>query len=290
MPEGDGAGTGTGTGTGTGAGAGAGDGAGAGAGGGDSSWFSTLEGLTPETKTWVTNKNFESAAIALESHRNFEKLQGVPQERLVALPERSDDKEGWGKVFSKMGRPENAEGYGIKATEQNPASESFLKWAGGTFHEIGLSKAQGENLVNKWNDFTTEHLKGESDKTAGLATEQQAKLKADWGSVHDTNLNLARQAATGLGVSGEEIDQLQKVMGFDGVMKLFHNIGTKTGEHKFVGNDGGGSGFGGMTPEQARAKIIDLQKDLEFGKLVTAGNAEAKEKWNNLHKWAYPDM
>jgi len=288
MSEAAGAGAGAGTGDAGGAG-GAGAG-GAGAGGADTPWFSTLEGLTPETKAWATNKNFESPAVALESHRNFEKLHGVPQERLVALPERSDDKDGWGKVFNKMGRPETAEGYGIKATEQNPASESFLKWAGGTFHELGLSKTQGENLVNKWNEYTTEHLKGETDKAAGVVTEQQATLKADWGSVHDTNLNLARQAALGLGVSGDQIDQLQKVMGFDGVMKLFHNIGSKTGEHKYISSDGGGSNFSGLTPEQARAKIIELQKDSEFGNALTKGNAEAKEKWDNLHKWAYPDV
>ena len=63
-------------------------------------------GLPEEMKGYVQNKGFKDPSAVVESYRNFEKLMGVPQDRMIKLPEKAEDKAAWDSIYNRLGRPE----------------------------------------------------------------------------------------------------------------------------------------------------------------------------------------
>lgn len=261
---------------------GAGGGASGGAAGGAGFDWNSIpdEGV----RSWVTTKGFKDPGALAQSAWNLEKLMGVPQERIVKLP--GDDKpESWQEIYNRLGRPETADGYKIPVPEGgNP---DFAKTAAAWFHEAGLNQRQAEVVATKWNAFAAQQAQAQQAEMAVKGKEQSDRLKVEWGSAHDANIAISSKAAKTFGFTPEVIDKMQEAVGFDGVMKLMHAIGSKIGEDGFVVGDGGGSG-GAKSPEGAKAEIQLLRKDGEFSKKLLAGDAEAKAKWTRLHQIAFP--
>lgn len=261
---------------------GAGGGGGAPAGGTPADWIS---GISDEgVRSWVTTKGFKDPAAVATSAWNLEKLIGVPQDRIVKLP--GDDKpEAWNEVYTRLGRPENADGYKIPVPEGgNP---EFAKTAAAWFHEAGLGQKQAEKLAGKWNEYMGQQAQAQQDALAAAGTEQAGKLKTEWGASHDANIAIAQKAAKAFGFNEQAIDALQQAMGYDGVMKMLHSIGSKIGEDNFVGGGGAPSG-GASSPDAAKAEIALLRKDGDFTQRLLRGDAEAKTKWSRLHQQAFP--
>lgn len=247
-------------------------------------------GFNDETKGYVQNKGFKTPGDVLDSYRNFEKLMGTPKERILKLPEKEDDP-AWGEIHERLGKPKDAKDYDIKVPE-GLGDEEFAKWARGTFHELNLTKKQADALTAKWNEHVGGMVKTKGESYAQQVDAQQANLKKEWGAAHDQNLNIAKNAAREFGMEPKVIDALQDAMGYDGVMKFMHQIGSKIGEHQFIPNGGGGSGagFGILSPAAAMNKIAVLKQDPGFVQRYTTGDAAARQELEQLHKWAYPDQ
>ncbi len=271
-------------GAGAGAGGDAGAGAGAAGGGAPADWTA---GIADEaTRSWVTAKGYKDPGALATSAHHLEKLVGAGLDRVVQLP-KDNTPEAWSAVYDKLGRPAKAEEYKIPVPEGDKGE--FAKTAATWFHEAGLNQAQAEKLAAKWNEHIGGISKISAEAEMAKGAEQAAVLSKEWGAALDQNKAIAKQAVNALGVTGEQIDALQKVMGYDGVMKFFHNIGTKVGEADFVGGGGNQTGSGVMTPTQAQAEIQQLRKDPDFVAQYTKGNVEARERMSRLHKMAFPD-
>lgn len=240
-------------------------------------------GFNDDLKGYVQNKGFKDPSTVVDSYRNLEKLLGA-KEKLVRLPDKDDDMEGWNGVYQKLGRPEKPEDYGFKMQD-----EAFGKWAQGTFHELGLSAKQAEKLVEKWNGFAEGTLKTKTESYQQKLNQEAESLKKEWGAAYDQQIAVAKRAAQGLGVSPEQIDGLEQVMGFAGVMKFMSSLGSKLGEGKFVGSDSGQTGFGTLTPEAAKNRIQTLRQDPGFVDRYIKGDAAAREEMDKLHRWANPE-
>jgi hypothetical protein len=246
------------------------------------------DSLDPDLKGYVENKGFKDTSAAINSYRNLEKLMGVPKERLLKLPEKADDKEGWGAVHDRLGRPDQATGYHIEVPKEG-GDEKFASWAQNTFHELGLSKAQGETLAQKWNEYATGTMQQTEEAYNTEVSNQEQALKSEWGMAFDQNINMARKAAVGFGLDGDTIDKLEVSMGYAGVMKLFHSIGSKLSEDAFVAGSGTQpQGFGALTPQAAMDRMATLRADPEFVRRYTQNDANAIEEMGKLHKMAYP--
>lgn len=276
-----GAGAGNGAG---GAGAGAGAGNGAGAGGGQP-WYSSFDS---DTQGYIQNKGWTGPKDILTSYQGLEKLRGVPEDRLLKLPEKEDDP-AWAGIYDRLGRPKEAKDYDFKMPEKY-GDPQMHEWSKKTFHELGLNKKQAAALNEKWNQFQSERIGGYEKTYQETLARQEVELKSKWGNAHDQNVGMAKSAVEALGIKPETIDKLEQAMGFSGVMELFHNIGSKTGEHKFVSGDGGGSGNNvQLTPDAAKNEIARLKQDQEFGKKYIGGDSEARTRMERLHKMAYPE-
>jgi hypothetical protein len=246
-------------------------------------------GLNDDLKGWATTKGFDKqdAGAVLDSYRNLEKLTGAPLESIVKLP-KADDAAGWNAVFDKLGRPAKADDYAV--TVPTGGDEKFAGWAKGVFHELGLTKGQGEKLAAKWNEHVGGLVKTQGETAAAAAQEAMAALDKEWGAAKEQNLKIVDTAAERLGMTNEHLAGLRQAMGGAAAAKFLHSLAVKLGEDKFVGGEGGGTGgFGVMTPAAAQAQIAEVRRDQEFIKKYTAGDFEAKKRMAHLHAMAYPD-
>jgi len=249
----------------------------AGAGATATSW---TEGFSEELKGYVQNKGFKDPAAVLDSYRNYEKLMGVPKERLVKLPEKEDDAAAWGEIYNRLGRPEKADDYKVEAFGGEKDGE-VIKWAKGAFHEMGLTRKQAEGFSQKLNEYVAKTMEAEKVQVEAQVKKAEEDLKREWGAAYNQNLNVAKMTAKKFGLTEEAADAIESVAGFGGVMKFLHGIGSATGEHGFAGGESGSSGI--LTPNAARAKIEELKNDPEFSARYLAGESKAVNEMTNLH-------
>lgn len=240
--------------------------------------------LPEELRGYVQNKGWKDPADLANSYVNLEKLRGVPAERLLTLPEKSDDPK-WGELWAKLGKPEKPEDYGIKAAEGgDPAfAAEAAKW----LHDLNIPKAAGAGLVEKFTVFAAAQQAAEEARLTAEATKQENDLKAAWGSAYDQNVEIARRAAAQFGLTEEVLAGIEKSAGYRATMELFNNIGTGLGEADAVGM--GGKAPGGnrlLTPEAARARIRSLMVDTDWANKYLNGNVEAREEMERLQKAA----
>lgn len=242
--------------------------------------------LNEELKGYVELKGFKDPVSVVDSYRNIEKLLGAPKERLVKLPEKDDDVAGWNEVHERLGRPKDAKEYKIDVP-QGYGDEKFSEWARGKFHELGLSKKQADKLAEGWNKYVSDKMTASQTEYTTKVEQETADLKRKWGAAYDQNIEVAKRGYAAFGLKPEQIDALEKVMGFAGVMEFAHNLGIKTGEGEFVRNNGGNSGFGTLTPSAAQARIDQLRGDATWVAKFASGDADAIAEMNKLSKWAF---
>lgn len=245
-------------------------------------------GLPDETKSYITSKGFKDVGAVVDSYRNFEKLQGVPAENILKLPKDASDTEGWNNVFNKLGRPSKPEEYNIPMPEKG-GDENFAKFARGIFHEAGLTKGQGEKVVGKWNEYVAGMIKQAHEGTTARVALEEKALKTEWGQAWEQNVKIGENASIKFGLSPQQLTAIEQAVGFSATMKLFHNIGTKLGEDKFVTGGGGKVFTGTRTPSQAQARIAELRQDADYTKRYLAGGAMETTEMSSLHAEAYPE-
>src|SRR5690606_30055722 len=158
------------------------------------------------------------------------------QENILKLPAKEDDAEGWSKVWERLGRPADPKDYEIQVPE-GIGDDKFAEWARSAFHELNMPKGMASKLVAKWNAYVKSTLEQQQAQYQSQVQQDGDKLKSEWGAAYEQNVNVAKRAAQTFGVDAETIDKMEKALGFAGVMRLFHTIGSKMGEDAFVTGD-----------------------------------------------------
>lgn len=246
---------------------------------------SWTQGFTDELKGYVDAKGFKDAQTVVESYRNFEKLKGVPQERLLTIPEKDEDP-SWNDVWKRLGRPDQPKDYNIEIPKEF-GDEGFAQWAKDTLHKLNIPRKQGEELVKKWNEYTGNQIKQMQLESSNKLNQEHESLKKEWGQAYEQNVEMGKRAAKAFGFDESTIDALESAMGFAGVMKFMHNLQTKIGEDSFVSPSQSSSPMGKMSPEQARNRIAMLKSDPDFVKRYIAGENAPRTEMQMLHEMAY---
>jgi hypothetical protein len=250
-----------------------------------SDWTS---GFNDELKGFVANKGFKDPGMVLESYRGLEKLLGAPKERLMLFPEKADDVEGYNAIYKRLGRPEKAEDYKF-TLKPEAGDEKFVSSLKNKFHEFGISSTQAEKIMGWYQEHFDGQVNEVSQQMVTKSNTEKANLQKEWGGAFEQNSLIAKKAVEAFGITPEAIDALQDTMGYDGVHKLLHSIGSKIGEDSFVSNNSGaGGGFKGavLTPSQAQAAINEKMADQAFGARLLAKDPEAMAEWERLNIWA----
>lgn len=197
----------------------------------------------------------------------------------VALPTEKSTPEELADFYSKLGRPESADKYGIELAndEGAVASKAFADAA----FNAGLTKAQAEAVAKASNDFVAQKLetyRAEQDK-------QMKDLQTAWGADFNKNTEIARQAARQFGLDNKEtLARLESALGSKALMELMHKIGSALADPnlKGVGNGGNPGGAKAYTPQEAAAKMKELQADKAFGAKFMANDPEARKLFEEV--------
>lgn len=240
-------------------------------------------GLSEETRGFVANRNWKSPEDLVTSYRNLESLRGVPEDRLVKLPQ-GDDPDSWGQVFEKLGRPGEPDGYEVELPDSTPAETAT--WLKNAMHKSGLTQQQAQTLAAELSQ-RLETKVSERQAEQQLRTQQELDaLRQEWGAAYEQNWQQVDRAASSLGMGEDELHALKDAWGPAQAARFIHSLGEKLGEDTFAGGNQGGE-FGAMAPAQASARIADLKADADFRGRLLNGDKAAQEQWDRLHRWAY---
>lgn len=239
-------------------------------------------GLSDDLRSYVTSKGFKDTAAVVESYRNFEKLHGVPQDRILKLPDNLDSPEGRA-IFERLGAPKEAKDYSINFPKEG-GDEALATGLREVAHKHGFTQRQVEGLVNWWNGLNEGRVKSASDAAQVRLTDAQNNLKKEWGAAFDQNRAIADQGAVKMGLGEKELQALGHALGPDKVMQMLYNFGKSTGEAPFITGQAAGGNV--MSPTSARAEITRLMSDPAFRTRLSGGDTDAKNKWDQLNQWA----
>ncbi len=170
---------------------------------------------------------------------------------MVTIPGKDAKPEEVAAFYTKIGRPENVDGYKItkpadlpEGVPYDPAIEAeFKKFA----HAENLTASQAEKLYGWYYDLVKNGHASEQARLEKAQGEAIDKLKTDWGAKFDGNKEIAIRAFKTFG-NEETAALLDKQV--DGVklgdhpafIKWFYSIGTKIMDDKATFRNDGGAG------------------------------------------------
>lgn len=248
----------------------------------ETKWYSGIENA--DIRGYAELKGWKDAGSAIESYRNLEKLQGVPAERLAKIPEASDT-EGWKAFNAKFGwaAPETADKYDIPVPEGQRTD--YAEKMKSVFHELGMPADKAKALVEKSNALQAELAAADEAALATSNANDLAKLKTEWGGNFDELSQLADRARKEIlpnsGLTTEQLDLMEDLMGSAAMIRLFAAFGQKSGEAKFT--TGGASNNGPMTPEAAQVRLGQIYEDRAWFARFEQGGAAEKQEWDRLN-------
>lgn len=249
----------------------------------DTKWLG--ETPDPELKGYVENKGWPNPVELLKGYRNLEKLVGQAR---IAMPKDENDADGYSKVFDALGRPKAPGDYKLPTPEG--ADPKFVEAASKVLHEAGLSTKQAQKVATWWNESAATAQKAQAEAVERQSAQDMEQVQKEWGGAYNERVETAKRGIRVFAIDSETATKLETAIGTKAFMEFAYRLGSAVGEHGgAAGLENGGPPSGGaLTPAQAIAEIARLKADREWGKKYAQGDAEAKRRMEQLHKWAYP--
>jgi hypothetical protein len=246
------------------------------------------EGVDELTLGYVQNKGWDNPLKAIQSYQNLEKLLGADKAgNAVVIPKADADPKDWAQVYDKLGRPGDPKGYKVNTPEGG--NKEFQDQVLTKIHELGLTKNQGEALVNWYNETAQGQIAAQQQAKAAQFQQDDSAIHQEWGAAYTQNLAQAQSAARALGLDAATIDKISDALGHKGTLQLLQKIGSKAAESDFVSGDSNNRFGNIMSPPQAKSEIKSLMGDKDFVSKYLAKNAEAVARMTQLQQWAYPE-
>ena len=234
--------------------------------------------LPEEIRSHASLDSIEDVGALAKSYVHAQSMIGADK---VVVPGKWATEDDWSEVWTKLGRPADADGYELKVEtpEGVEPDGEMLSWFKSTAHANGLTPRQAQGLLAEYTQFT----QGREQSTSGQIEQQQAnaeqELRREWGEAYDNRLSVAKDVLAQFG-SDELADTAttsgSTLFGNDpNVIRMLHKVGAYINER--VSEDGllGAKTTGMMAPDEAQAKLREL-------------TAEGSPYWNNRapeHDW-----
>lgn len=217
-------------------------------------------GLSDESIGFLQSLQYKTPEALVEGLKNTRSYVGADKNTIVKIPKPAEDGTvDYSEVFKTLGRPDDANGYGFEETD-------FSKVATPKLFELGITKAQADGLSKMLEDWNASTVSGQAEAAEQARAKGIADLKKAWGADFEVNNEVAakavRELAEAAGLTQEDFDKIEDLIGVEKAVKMFHAIGTKDGGVKNLSNYNAGV----ETPEIAAYKLKELQKDPETGK------------------------
>lgn len=250
------------------------------------------KGFEPDALGFLQNRGWDkldapaAAKQAITAYREAASKLGVAPERLLQLPENLTDAAAMKPVWQKLGAPADGkyDFSGLKNVDGSDFKPEFTEQIGKIAAQFNLTKDAARGVA-------AEIAKAEGSVAASRAAEAVAKLAEEkvalaknWGVNFQANEFIAKQAALKLGVTPEQVSALESVVGYSKVMSMFHDLGIKIGEDKYVSSTGGTGNNSVMTVEQAMDARKVLMGDNEWVQKYLNGDSEKVARMTALNK------
>lgn len=232
----------------------------------------------------TTVSRFKTPEDLATSYYNLEKMKGVPEDRLLKLPEKLEGPEARA-IFERLGAPKDPKGYELPR-DQKDMDPKFTEFAESMFFEQGITKAQAQGIVGKYSEYAQKQMLDQVTARNNSIIQADEKLKGEWGAAYEKNINIVKQGVHILGLDAKTLDFLEAAQGRETLYKTLHKIGVGVGESSFV--DGSASAPAKPTQEQAQEQLKQLTGDEKFRKKLLKGDVEARKQWDEVNQLAAP--
>ncbi len=225
---------------------------------------SWIDGITDtDTRSWAESKGLQNGSFenVIGSYRNLEKLMGADRAgRTIHLLGDDSTDEQRNEFYGKLGRPDEASGYGLTVPEGG--DPAFSEWAAGMFHKAGLSKAQGAAIQAEWEAYLYSQQNHAAEQAEIHRRDATADLQREWGAAYDQNMKNLGVYAGQLGLTDDELVGLRNTMGPVAASKFVIKLGGALGDDIVDLGEADRSGI--MTPDQAQQALGELNMNKEF--------------------------
>ena len=190
----------------------------------------------------------------------------------LAIPGKWANDDDWNNVYTKLGKPEDAQGYKLEVKEGTQVDKDMESWYRGLAHKAGLNDRQANTIFQEYMakeaELKAANAPPSPEDVEIIKGEAEIALKKEWGKAFDTRMNEAKGVLSEF--APKDFDQLLTKdgvpLGNDPVfIKTLANIGnyinSKLGEDKMVGNKQQPQ----YTPADAEKEIAALRGDPRDG-------------------------
>ena len=217
-------------------------------------WKASLSDEVRADKSLENIKDIESLA---KSYVHAQKLVGADK---IPVPNKFATDKDWDAVYSKLGRPETADGYKYNLPEDQKVDEEGLKVFSEHAHKLGLLPTQAEGMVKFYNDMRSKELAA-ADTTALAARENAMnELKTEYGQAYDQKTakayNLVQEHFP-KGIMNLNLEDGTKIGDHPAMIRAMVSIAEKMGEDNIVQ----ASGPNYQTPKELEKNIASITGD-----------------------------
>ena len=264
----------------------------------------TIEVTSETTPDWKTGldvgikdhpalQNFKSPADLAKSWISAQALIGKEK---IPVPGEKATKEDWDTVFTRLGRPENSDGYAIpdyQVPDGYPeVPPEFIKEFKDKALELGMLPNQVNGLYEWFMGNQTNQFSQMAEERNQGRLDGETNLRKQWGKAFEQNLALGEKALDAYG--DDQLKQELKAAGITNspaMITFLSKVGKNLSEDKLEGRPLGLT----KSPEEAITEINKIKGEALTDKNHAYNNKQHPEhdalvtKMNNLFKMAYPD-
>lgn len=246
--------------------------------------------MTDDQRAYIKNKGWadkdpaQAMLRTVDSYRNLEKFAGGAK-NLVEIPGEDADDDARNQFYSKLGRPDSAENYGIELPDGG--DKEMHGWFQETAHKYGLTVEQAKGVFGDYQEMAGARIEGMEAATREQGEADIKALKSEWGQGYEGKIDAGQRAVAALGYEEAELTTLENKLGTAEMLKLFARMGDKMGEESFAGGPRSNNAGFGLTPADAKAQLADLKLDEGFMSKYLAGDKDAVAKRTRLMEIAH---
>ena len=224
------------------------------------------DSLPDDLKAHTTLSKFNDTATLAKSYVDLEKMRGVPADQLLVLPKDANDKDGWTKVFSKLGRPESPDKYS-EVKMDLPQGVEFSKeeasLARARFHELNMTDTQAAGVLGLFGEKLKQGLETSNATKERIKQESEAALKKEYGDRYESVVASADNVLKRFGDEAFREKLIASGFANDATMvKFLADIAKRTSEDHSNAN---GTRTDLMDDKaRADAKLLELSLDKDF--------------------------
>jgi hypothetical protein len=184
--------------------------------------------------------NDAAAALGAEAPKPADAPAADPNAPpVLTMPGKDATPEQWAEFYTKLGRPETADGYELPIPEGS--DDAFAKQMAPLLHKHGITAEQAKGLATDWNAMqskaATDWQAAENARITAMNTKNQAEadaLKTEWGDKHAENFEFAKRAMRQFfpaEKASDVVSAIERVVGYRGVITMLHDMGKGLAEH-----------------------------------------------------------